>query len=164
VLALALLLLVSTLLSLFGYMLVQRVAQIARVPLTLLFAALAIWVAPQMQPLSLGAGALHGSGLSLLAAIITFGAACFAHAAGWAPYAADYSRSLPTTTAPRRVFWQTLLGASQASYVGLLAHLVSDADLGYPVALLVSVPLYLLLQTRQQPREAGYQKSEEAKA
>ncbi len=328
--ALVLLLVLSTLLSLFGSSLVQRVAQLAWIPLTLVFAALALWVAPQMHPLASTASTLKLGDLPLLAALITYGATCFSHAAGWAPYAADFARSLPASTPPRRVFAQALvglglssfglealglalttipggsdpaltasgpgpllylalghgpvagvlvallvvgvltnliptqyslatsvrlvglrvnrtlgvvvigvlgivaglallteftqrletflllisywlvpwagivvgdyvarkrrypdaslinapglfsgrnallallagivaalLGASQVGYVGPLAHLVGDADLGYPVALLVSVPLYLLLQTRQPLSEAGYQEREGAKA
>ncbi|MGH9104062.1 MAG: purine-cytosine permease family protein, partial [Acidimicrobiales bacterium] len=73
----------------------------------------------------------------------------------WAPYVSDYSRYLPETTSPARVFWYTYLGSalggSGVMVVGTLAGLVAEKAVsantsGYLAGLFPSVtPLFLFV-------------------
>ena len=60
------------------------------------------------------ANSAHGG--ELAGGIVLFSTIALSLAVSWAPYASDFSRYLPATTAPRGVFWFTLLGLT-ASYV-----------------------------------------------
>jgi purine-cytosine permease-like protein len=90
------------LLAFFGHNLVQAFEKYAFPALALIFVVASIWVLTKAHP-----GAAHetipGGWLILVGA-------AFGYAAGWNPYAADYSRYLPPDVSGKAVAWWSALG------------------------------------------------------
>jgi len=99
-------------LGVFGYAVIHRVQVVMSVILVVAFLALGVKVLVG-HPIVF-ANSAHGG--ELAGGIVLFSTIALILAVSWAPYASDFSRYLPATTAPRGVFWFTLLGLT-ASYV-----------------------------------------------
>lgn len=107
-LALVILAVITTAVSVYGYFIVHRYERFAWIPMALLFGYVFFVAAPHFQvniPASVG-------GLALFASVATFGGAIFGYAVGWSSYAADYTRRQPADTSATRVFWYAFLGVT----------------------------------------------------
>lgn len=87
----------------FGHNLVQAYEKYVFAVLAVIFAIVAVVTFAQAHPSAPGGGGGVGGFL------VTTGAA-FGYAAGWNPYAADYTRYLPATVSGRAVGWFAALG------------------------------------------------------
>lgn len=108
--SLALMLLAQILLAVYGYNLIHWFERVSAVLLAAGFALLgyvtftrADWHAAFNAHAPLSAGGETGG-------IILATALGFSYATGWVPCASDYSRYLPESTDPRRVWWYSFLG------------------------------------------------------
>jgi NCS1 nucleoside transporter family len=104
--ALVLLALVTTAISVYGYFIVHRYERIAWIPMVLLFGYVFIASASKFNlnvPVT-------SNGLSLFVDIATFGGAVFGYAVGWSSYAADYTRRQPANTNSGTVFRYAFIG------------------------------------------------------
>jgi NCS1 family nucleobase:cation symporter-1 len=90
------------LLAFFGHNLVQAFERYAFPVLGAVFVVASIWVLTKAHP-SAAHHAIPGAWLILVGA-------SFGYAAGWNPYAADYSRYLPPTVSSKAVGWWAALG------------------------------------------------------
>ncbi len=106
--ALLFLMVITTLVSVYGYFIVHRYERFAWIPMLILFGYVA-FVASSHFDTSVPATA---AGLSLFAGIATFGGAIFGYAVGWSSYAADYTRRQPVETPAGRVFLYAFLGVT----------------------------------------------------
>lgn len=97
-LALVLVVVVQTALAFFGHNLVQAFERWAFPVLAVIFAITSVLI---MTKADLGAPALDGGVGGLGGFLLTVGTT-FGYVAGWAPYAADFSRYLPTSVSPLR--------------------------------------------------------------
>jgi len=107
--SLAILVALTTLISMYGYFVLQRFERLVSGLLVFLFGVVFLAVLPHLQPAALllpGAA----SGLGLFAAVATCGGLVLAHAVGWASLAADFTRYQSANTPAARVFWYTLVG------------------------------------------------------
>ena len=109
-LALALMLGAQIVLAVYGYNLIHWFERVSAILLAAGFTLLGVitfsradWHAP------FNAHALAASG-GEIGGIILATALGFSYATGWVPCACDYSRYLPETTNPRRVWWASFLG------------------------------------------------------
>lgn len=91
-LALVIIVVLQTALAFFGHNLVQAFEKWAFPVLAVIFAITSVAILTKSQP---GAPALEGGVGGLGGFLLTVGTA-FGYAAGWTPYAADYTRYLPT--------------------------------------------------------------------
>ena len=106
----------------FGHNLVQAYEKYVFAVLALVFAIVAVVTFAQSHPSAPGgAGGVGGF-------LITTGAA-FGYAAGWNPYAADYTRYLPATVSGRAVGWFAALGLFVSCTV-LMAVGAASATIG----------------------------------
>jgi NCS1 nucleoside transporter family len=110
-LALIILAVITTGVSVYGYFIVHRYERFAWIPMLLLFGYVLFWSAPHFDPAAAPAVALADP-LALFAGIATFGGAIFGYAVGWSSYAADYTRRQPVTTPRSKVFTYALLGVA----------------------------------------------------
>ena len=108
VVALLILAVLTTLISVFGYFIVHRYERFAWIPMFILFLYLFFEAAPHVN-LSIPTTA---TGLALFSSVITFGGIVFGYAIGWTSYAADYTRRQPHDTPASRVFTYALLGVT----------------------------------------------------
>ncbi|MGK2865769.1 MAG: purine-cytosine permease family protein [Mycobacterium sp.] len=97
-LALVLVVVVQTALAFFGHNLVQAFERWAFPVLAVIFAVTSVVILTQAD---LGAPAIEGGVGGLGGFLLTVGTT-FGYVAGWAPYAADFSRYLPSTVSPVR--------------------------------------------------------------
>ncbi|MGB5110356.1 MAG: cytosine permease [Mycobacterium sp.] len=97
-LGLVLVVAVQTALAFFGHNLVQAFERWAFPVLAVIFAITSVVIMAQAD---LGAPAVEGGVGGLGGFLLTVGTT-FGYVAGWAPYAADFSRYLPSTTSPVR--------------------------------------------------------------
>lgn len=111
-LSLALMLLAQILLAVYGYNLIHWFERVSAVLLAAGFALLgyvtftrADWHATFNPHAPLSAGGEIGG-------IILATALGFSYATGWVPCASDYSRYLPESTDPRRVWWYSFIGCA----------------------------------------------------
>src|SRR6516162_4032259 len=86
----------------FGHNLVQAFARYAFPVLAVIFVIATIWILAKSHP-----GAAHHA---IPGAFLLTTGAVFGYAAGWNPYAADYSRYLPPNTSKKAVGWWSALG------------------------------------------------------
>lgn len=96
--ALVLVVIVQTVLAFFGHNLVQAFERWAFPVLAVIFAITAVVI---MSKADLGAPAVEGGVGGVGGFLLTVGAT-FGYVAGWTPYAADFSRYLPSTVSPAR--------------------------------------------------------------
>ncbi|GLV53364.1 cytosine permease [Dictyobacter sp. S3.2.2.5] len=99
--------------SLFGYFIVHSYSRIAWIPIAIVFAIICVMDAQHFNinvPVTVSGGALVSS-------VLTFGGAVFGYAIGWASYAADYTRHQPVTVSRSKVFWYSFLGILVANVV-----------------------------------------------
>lgn len=96
--ALVLVVIVQTALAFFGHNLVQAFERWAFPVLAVIFAITAVVI---MSKADLGAPAVEGGVGGVGGFLLTVGAT-FGYVAGWTPYAADFSRYLPSTVSPAR--------------------------------------------------------------
>jgi NCS1 family nucleobase:cation symporter-1 len=109
-LALSLMLIAQILLAVYGYNLIHWFERISAVLLAAGFALLGVvtftrtnWHAPFNAHAPISAGGEIGG-------IILATALGFSYATGWVPCASDYSRYLPASSDPRRIWWYAFLG------------------------------------------------------
>lgn len=101
--SLAVVVVVQSGIAFFGHNLVQAYEKYVFAVLAVIFAIVAVVTVAQAHPNApSGAGGVGGF-------LLTMGAA-FGYAAGWNPYAADYTRYLPATVSGRAVGWFAALG------------------------------------------------------
>jgi purine-cytosine permease-like protein len=106
----------------FGHNLVQAYEKYVFAVLAVIFAIVAVVTFAQAHPdATAGIGGVGGF-------LITTGAA-FGYAAGWNPYAADYTRYLPATVSGRAVGWYAALGLFVSCTV-LMAVGAASATIG----------------------------------
>ena len=96
--ALVLVVVVQTVLAFFGHNLVQAFERWAFPVLAVIFAITAVVI---MSKADLGAPAVEGGAGGVGGFLLTVGAT-FGYVAGWTPYAADFSRYLPSTVSSTR--------------------------------------------------------------
>ncbi|TQK28148.1 NCS1 nucleoside transporter family [Arthrobacter sp. SLBN-53] len=96
--ALVLVVIVQTVLAFFGHNLVQAFERWAFPVLAVIFAITAVVIVSKAD---LGAPAVEGGVGGVGGFLLTVGAT-FGYVAGWTPYAADFSRYLPSTVSPAR--------------------------------------------------------------
>src|SRR5262249_35045138 len=106
--ALVLLALVTTAISVYGYFIVHRYERYAWIPMLLLFGYIVVASASKFN-LNVPVTA---SGLALFASIATFGGAVFGYAVGWSSYAADYTRRQPVDASASSVFRYAFVGVA----------------------------------------------------
>lgn len=139
-LALAALLAVSTLVSLYGYFLLQRFERFIWLFMAIPLAVLLALAVPRAS-FSVQAAPAHLSTMAVFAAVATYGGVIFAHTGSWGPLASDFTRRMPAHSSGWRIFLYALLGLAgpciALELVGAL--LVSLPDAGNP-ALLSSGP------------------------
>ncbi|ALG13495.1 purine-cytosine permease family protein [Kibdelosporangium phytohabitans] len=117
-LCLAIVVLLQVVIAFFGHNLVQAFERYAFPVLAVVFAITAVVIFSKASPgNSSGTG---GPGGFLLAASAAFG-----YTAGWNPYAADYTRYLPTGTSRRAVGWSAGSGLFLATTVLMLVGAAS---------------------------------------
>ena len=87
----------------FGHNLVHMFERISFPLLVVAFVIAAVFISGKMHP-----GAIHETG-GIAGFLVTLGAA-FGYAAGWNPYASDYTRYLPPDTNRRATGWWAALG------------------------------------------------------
>lgn len=147
----------QVLVAVFGYRVIHQAGRILAIVLGVLFLILAIYAAFKLDlgpmPHPAASGPLGFSGAFILVVAITS-----ARTLGFSPYASDFSRHLPATTAPRRVFrngffgaalggvWVSVVGAA----LGTLGNIGSPADLvahALPAVLAIATLIVLILST-----------------
>lgn len=106
--ALIILAVLTTIVSVFGYYIVHRYERFAWMPMVLLFGYVAFAASPHFNI----AIPTTATGLALFSSIATFGGAIFGYAVGWTSYAADYTRRQPHETPASKVFTYALLGVT----------------------------------------------------
>lgn len=95
----------TTIVSVYGYQLVQHYERYAWIPLAVIFAIIAITAAPHMKAVPTPAWSL-----AFFASWVSYGGAIAGFAIGWSSYASDYSAYMRRNTNPIRVFWWTFIG------------------------------------------------------
>jgi NCS1 family nucleobase:cation symporter-1 len=105
VLALLIVVVVEVAVAFIGYDLVQSFERYATFVLGAIFLVATVTVFINSDI----AAPVAGGGFSFGGFTLAAGAA-FGYAAGWNPYAADYSRYLPKSSSPRSIFWAAGLG------------------------------------------------------
>ncbi len=95
----------TTIVSLYGYRYVHRYGRYAWMPMGLIFLAIAVINVPQATIVT-----AKSSGLAYVASLLSFSGVIYGAAAGWGPYAADYSAKQPETNPSSKVFGLTFLG------------------------------------------------------
>src|SRR5262249_6403167 len=108
-LALIILAVATTIVSVFGYFIVHSYERIAWIPMVLLFGYVFV-VSAQHITTDVAVTALDG--MAIFAGIATWGGAVFGYAVGWSSYAADYTRRQPATPPSSRVFWYAFAGVA----------------------------------------------------
>src|SRR6266511_266659 len=103
----------QAILSIAGYEVVHTFEKWMTYVLGAVFAILTIKII--MGPGAIGATQSTVQGADLVGSFILMVVVAGSYTYGWAPYAADYSRYLPTNTPRRHVFWYTFLGIATAS-------------------------------------------------
>lgn len=109
-LALALMLLAQIVLAVYGYNLIHWFERISAVLLAAGFTLLGIMTfsrADWHAGFNMHAPAASGGEIGGIVLATALG---FSYATGWVPCASDYSRYLPQTTSPKRVWWFSFLG------------------------------------------------------
>lgn len=95
----------TTIVSVYGYHLVQSYERYAWIPLAVIFAIIAITAAPHMKAVPTPAWSL-----AFFASWVSYGGAIAGFAIGWSSYASDYSAYMRRSTSSVSVFWWTFLG------------------------------------------------------
>ncbi|WP_033291886.1 purine-cytosine permease family protein [Amycolatopsis jejuensis] len=124
-------------LGVFGYAVIHRVQAVMSVVLVVAFVALAVKVVLD-HPITFTDSARGGE---FGGAVVLFSTITLSLAISWAPYAADFSRYLPASTRPSRVFWFTLLGLVASYALGEGIGLALGTALGDQTAAGVSTLL-----------------------
>jgi NCS1 nucleoside transporter family len=126
--ALIILAIATTVVSVFGYFIVHRYERVAWIPMLLLFGYVAVVSA---QHLTTNVPVTATTGIAIFAGIATWGGAVFGYAVGWSSYAADYTRRQPATTPSNRVFWYAFAGvAAPCILLELLGFLLTTGFQG----------------------------------
>jgi NCS1 nucleoside transporter family len=110
-LALIILAVITTAVSVFGYFIVHRYERFAWIPMFILFGYVLIAASGHFNLNNIPAGAL-AEPLALFAGVATFGGAVFGYAVGWSSYAADYTRRQPADTPSNKVFSYAFIGVA----------------------------------------------------
>ena len=114
-------------LGIFGYEAIHLFEKWGAVALGIMFAILTVAILGQADT-SLTDGF---SGADQVGAFIAYVAIVASFVLAWSLYASDYSRYLPSTTSPSRIFWYTLLGMALASgWLEILGLLVAGKATG----------------------------------
>ncbi|MBB4685657.1 purine-cytosine permease family protein [Amycolatopsis jiangsuensis] len=132
--AMLVVLVLQCLLGVFGYAVIHRVQAVMSVVLVVAFVALAVKVVLD-HPITVTDSA---RGADFAGAVVLFSTITLSLAISWAPYAADFSRYLPSTTRPAGVFWFTLLGLVASYLLGEGIGLALGTALGDQTAAGVS--------------------------
>jgi NCS1 nucleoside transporter family len=95
----------TTVVSVYGYNLVQEYERYAWIPLAIIFAIMTITAAPHMKAIPTPAWSL-----AFFAAWVSYGGAIAGFAIGWSSYASDYSTYMRRDTSLASVFWWSFIG------------------------------------------------------
>lgn len=95
----------TTVVSVYGYQLVQEYERYAWIPLAVIFAIIAITAAPHMKSVPTPAWSL-----AFFASWVSYGGAIAGFAIGWSSYASDYSAYMRPDSSRASVFWWTFIG------------------------------------------------------
>lgn len=118
---------VCFLVALFGYQLIHRLQKLLTLASILVF-GVATWLALTL-PLPAGQWSLEGFSLPTFLASVSI---AVTWQLSYAPYVADYSRYLPTSTRSRQVFWYSYLGTViGGSWMMLLGAILAKAMTGF---------------------------------
>ena len=114
-------------LGIFGYEAIHLFERWGAIALGIMFAILTVAILGQADT-TLKDGF---SGADQIGAFIAYVAIVASFVLAWSLYASDYSRYLPTSTSPSRIFWNTLLGMAVASiWLEILGLLVATKATG----------------------------------
>lgn len=131
-LALVIIVLIQTVFAFFGHNLVQAFERWSFPLLAIVFAVASVVILSKSQ---LGAPAAAGGVGGLGGFLLTVGTA-FGYAAGWTPYAADYTRYLPATVSTARTGLYASLGlflsCAVLEFVGAASVTIGPATSGNP--------------------------------
>jgi NCS1 nucleoside transporter family len=105
--AILIIVVLTTIFSIYGYKHVHRYARYAWIPAAIIFLILLIIAGPKVSIIPTPA-----LGIAEIASFISFGGAVYGFATGWSSYAADYNVKQPEETPASRVFWLTFLGVA----------------------------------------------------
>jgi NCS1 nucleoside transporter family len=108
-LALIILAVITTAISVYGYFIVHRYERYAWIPMAILFGYVTFAAAPHFQ---INVPATATTALAVFVGVATFGGAIFGYAIGWSSYAADYTRRQPVNTPASKVFWYAFIGVT----------------------------------------------------
>jgi NCS1 nucleoside transporter family len=95
----------TTIVSVYGYNLVQDYERFAWIPLAIIFIIMAITAAPHMRAVPTPAWSL-----AYFASWVSYGGAIAGFAIGWSSYASDYSVYMKKSWSFASVFWWTFIG------------------------------------------------------
>jgi NCS1 nucleoside transporter family len=93
----------TTVVSIYGYQLVQGYERYAWIPLAVIFAIITITAAPHMKN-------VNATATNHFAMWMGFGGAVAGFAIGWSSYASDYSVYMRRDSDRRSIFWWTFIG------------------------------------------------------
>jgi NCS1 nucleoside transporter family len=105
--AILIIVVLTTIFSIYGYKHVHRYARYAWIPAAIIFLILLLIAGPKVSIIPTPA-----LGIAEIASFISFGGAIYGFATGWSSYAADYNVKQPEETPASRVFWLTFLGVA----------------------------------------------------
>src|SRR5437773_2177251 len=103
--SLAVIVILTTLVSIYGYRYVHRYERYAWIPMAVIFAIMLIVAAPHFSIVA----SSNTTTAAEIAGLLSFGGAVYGFATGWSSYAADYNVNQPEETPASRVFWLTFL-------------------------------------------------------
>ncbi len=106
-LAILLIAVLTTLVSIYGYRYVHRYERFAWIPMAIIFAIVAGVMIANGHVVIIPTPAMNAAEI---ASLVSFGGAVYGFATGWTSYAADYNVNQPQETSVSRVFWLTFLG------------------------------------------------------
>jgi NCS1 nucleoside transporter family len=99
--------LLTTIISIYGYKHVHSYARYAWIPIAIIFLIMLVIAGPKIAFIPTPA-----FGIVEIASFVSFGGAVCGFAAGWCAYASDYNVRQPENTAAVRIFWLTFLGVA----------------------------------------------------
>jgi purine-cytosine permease-like protein len=96
---------VTTLVSIYGYHLVQQYERYAWIPLAIIFGIIAVTAAPHFKNVP-----TPNMTMAWFAAWVSYGGAVAGFAIGWSSYASDYSVYMRRNSNRASIFWWTFIG------------------------------------------------------
>ncbi|HLI71027.1 MAG TPA: cytosine permease [Ktedonobacteraceae bacterium] len=106
-LAILLIAVLTTLVSIYGYRYVHHYERFAWIPMAIIFAIVTGVMIVNGQHLIAPTPVMNATEI---ASLVSFGGAVYGFATGWTSYAADYNVNQPENAGVARIFWLTFLG------------------------------------------------------